>query len=447
MYKVAFVSLGCDKNLVDSENMLGLLAKEGFYLTGEEHKADVLVVNTCCFIEDAKKESIEQILDVARFKQEGKCKALIVTGCMAQRYKEEILNEMPEVDAVVGTTSYDKIASIANKILSEKGVKVVDFEHIDKQHLENLPRILTTAGYFAYVKIAEGCDNKCTYCIIPQLRGRFRSRKQAQIIKEIYTLAINGVTEVILIAQDTTKYGYDLNSSHNLVTLIREISKINQIEWIRIMYCYPENITDELINEMANNNKVCKYLDMPIQHSSDNILKQMARRSRNHELRNTIGKLRSAMPDIVLRTSLIVGFPNETEEDFNNLCNFVEDIKFDRLGVFSYSQEEGTVAAEFENQIDEDVKFKRKEVIMNLQQNISYDLMHQKIGKIMKVLIEGKISNEDVYVGRTYQDAPEIDSQVFVHSEEELLSGDYVEVKITSANEYDLVGEFYQYSK
>ncbi|ONI43625.1 ribosomal protein S12 methylthiotransferase RimO [Candidatus Epulonipiscium fishelsonii] len=427
--------------------MLGLLAKEGFYLTGEEHKADVLVVNTCCFIEDAKKESIEQILDVARFKQEGKCKALIVTGCMAQRYKEEILNEMPEVDAVVGTTSYDKIASIANKILSEKGVKVVDFEHIDKQHLENLPRILTTAGYFAYVKIAEGCDNKCTYCIIPQLRGRFRSRKQAQIIKEIYTLAINGVTEVILIAQDTTKYGYDLNSSHNLVTLIREISKINQIEWIRIMYCYPENITDELINEMANNNKVCKYLDMPIQHSSDNILKQMARRSRNHELRNTIGKLRSAMPDIVLRTSLIVGFPNETEEDFNNLCNFVEDIKFDRLGVFSYSQEEGTVAAEFENQIDEDVKFKRKEVIMNLQQNISYDLMHQKIGKIMKVLIEGKISNEDVYVGRTYQDAPEIDSQVFVHSEEELLSGDYVEVKITSANEYDLVGEFYQYSK
>ncbi|ONI39543.1 ribosomal protein S12 methylthiotransferase RimO [Candidatus Epulonipiscium fishelsonii] len=447
LYKVAFVSLGCDKNLVDSENMLGLLAQEGFCLSSEEHKADVLVVNTCCFIEDAKKESIEQILEVARFKQEGECKALIVTGCMAQRYKDEILTEMPEVDAVVGTTSYDKIASIANKILSEKGVKVSDFEHIDKYHIENLPRVLTTAGYFAYIKIAEGCDNKCTYCIIPQLRGRFRSRKQSQILEEISNLASNGVTEVILIAQDTTKYGYDLNSSHNLVTLIREISKTEQIEWIRIMYCYPENITDELIDEMASNDKVCKYLDMPIQHSSNNILKRMARKSRNDELRATISKLRNVMPDIALRTSLIVGFPNETEEDFNNLCAFVEDVKFDRLGVFTYSQEEGTVAAEFDNQIDEDIKFKRKEVIMNLQQDISYELMQQKVGKTMKVLIEGRIPDEGVYIGRTYQDAPDVDSQVFVHSEEELLSGDYIEAKITSANEYDLVGEFYKYSR
>lgn len=438
---IAFVSLGCDKNLVDSEHMLGLLHQAGYSLIGDESQADVLVVNTCCFVEDAKRESIEQILEVAKYKEEGNCKALIVTGCMAQRYKQEILDEMPEVDAVVGTTSYDKIVGVVDEVLAEKGIKVQHFDTIDRAHIEEMPRILTTAGYFAYVKISEGCDNKCTYCIIPQLRGKYRSRAQEQIKNEVTKLAKDGVSEVILVAQDTTVYGKDLTNSESLVTLIREISSIEGIEWIRILYCYPETLTDELIQEIKTNDKVCKYLDMPIQHAADPVLKRMARRSTNADLRERIGKLRKEVPEIALRTTFIVGFPGETEEDFDVLCDFVQDMRFDRMGVFTYSQEEGTAAARLNDQIDEDIKVKRKDILMSIQQGISEELTQAKIGRTMKVLVEGKITGEDVYIGRTYQDAPEVDGQVFVNYEGELISGDYVEVRITDANEYDLIGE------
>ncbi len=439
-YLVAFVSLGCDKNLVDSENMLGILHQGGYTLTGDEAEADVLVVNTCCFIEDAKKESIENILEVARYKEEGRCKALIVTGCMAQRYKQEILDEIPEVDALVGTTSYDQIVEVVSQVLNEKGIKPQSFDSVDKTFVEEMPRILTTAGYFAYIKIAEGCDNHCTYCIIPQLRGKYRSRQIDKIRQEVEKLAQDGVSEVILVAQDTTRYGSDLEDA-SLVKLIREISSVSGIEWIRILYCYPEGITDELIQEMKTNPKVCKYLDMPIQHASDTILKRMARKSSNDYLKEVLGKLRQEIPQIAIRTTLIVGFPGETEEDFNILCNFVKEMKFDRLGVFTYSQEEDTPAAGFEDQVEESVKQTRKEVLMALQHTISEQLTRQKIGKTMEVIIEGKLTDEDVYIGRTYQDAPDIDGQVFIRYCGQLISGDYVSVRIVDANDYDLIGE------
>ncbi|MEG0014494.1 MAG: 30S ribosomal protein S12 methylthiotransferase RimO [Cellulosilyticaceae bacterium] len=438
---IAFVSLGCDKNLVDSEHMLGLLHHAGYTLIADEAAADALVVNTCCFVEDAKRESIEQILEVARYKEEGNCKALIVTGCMAQRYKEEILNEMPEVDAVVGTTSYDKIVEVIDEVLEKKGVKVQNFNPIDREHIEEMPRILTTAGYFAYVKISEGCDNKCTYCIIPKLRGKYRSRAQEQIKKEVTKLAKDGVSEIILVAQDTTVYGSDLTNGETLVTLIRELSTIEGIEWIRILYCYPETLTDELIQEIKTNDKVCKYLDMPIQHAADPVLKRMARKSTNADLRERIGKLRAEVPGIAIRTTFIVGFPGETEEDFDALCDFVSDIRFDRLGVFTYSQEEGTAAAKLPEQIDEDIKAKRKDIIMTMQHDISEELTKSKVGQVMRVLIEGKITGEDAYIARSYQDAPEVDGQVFVNYEGELISGDYVDVMITDASDYDLIGE------
>ncbi len=439
-YLVAFVSLGCDKNLVDSENMLGILHQGGYTLTGDEAEADVLVVNTCCFIEDAKKESIENILEVARYKEEGRCKALIVTGCMAQRYKQEILDEIPEVDALVGTTSYDQIVEVVSQVLNEKGIKPQSFDSVDKTFVEEMPRILTTAGYFAYIKIAEGCDNHCTYCIIPQLRGKYRSRQIDKVRQEVEKLAQDGVSEVILVAQDTTRYGSDLEDA-SLVKLIREISSVSGIEWIRILYCYPEGITDELIQEMKTNPKVCKYLDMPIQHASDTILKRMARKSSNDYLKEVLGKLRQEIPQIAIRTTLIVGFPGETEEDFNILCNFVKEMKFDRLGVFTYSQEEDTPAAGFEDQVEESVKQTRKEVLMALQHTISEQLTRQKIGKTMEVIIEGKLTDEDVYIGRTYQDAPDIDGQVFIRYCGQLISGDYVSVRIVDANDYDLIGE------
>ena len=439
-YSVAFVSLGCDKNLVDSENMLGILHQGGYTLIGDEALADVLVVNTCCFIEDAKKESIESILEVANYKEQGNCKALIVTGCMAQRYKQEILDEIPEVDALVGTTSYDKIVEVVDKVLSEKGIKTQSFDVLDKEIVEEMPRILTTAGYFAYVKIAEGCDNHCTYCIIPKLRGKYRSRQMDKIKKEVENLAKDGVSEIILVAQDTTQYGSDLQDA-SLAKLIRELSMVSGIEWIRVLYCYPEGITDELIEEIKTNSKVCKYLDMPIQHASNNVLKRMARKSTLEHLKEVLTKLRKEIPQIAMRTTLIVGFPGETEEDFNILCDFVKEIQFDRLGVFTYSQEEDTPAAGFENQIDEKVKHRRKEILMDIQQDISTNLTHQKIGVEMEVIIEGKLTDEDVYIGRSYQDAPDIDGQIFIEYEGQLISGDYVNVRIVDANDYDLIGE------
>lgn len=437
---VAFVSLGCDKNLVDSENMLGILHQGGYTLTGDESLADVLVVNTCCFIEDAKKESIENILEVAKYKEHGNCKALIVTGCMAQRYKQEILDEIPEVDALIGTTSYDKIVEVVDKVLNEKGVKTQHFDILDREMLEEMPRILTTAGYFAYVKIAEGCDNHCTYCIIPKLRGKYRSRQMNSIKREVEKLAQDGVSEIILVAQDTTRYGSDLQNT-SLAKLIREISAVSGIEWIRVLYCYPEGITDELIEEIKTNPKVCKYLDMPIQHASNNVLKRMARKSTTEYLKEVLNKLRTEIPEIAIRTTLIVGFPGETEEDFKIVCDFVSEMQFDRLGVFTYSQEEDTPAAGFEDQVEESVKQKRKEVLMALQHGISEKLTHQKIGKTMEVIIEGKLTDENVYIGRSYQDAPDIDGQVFIEYSGQLISGDYVSVHIVDANDYDLIGE------
>ncbi len=439
-YLVSFVSLGCDKNLVDSEHMLGLLNQGGFSLTGDEEKADVIVVNTCCFIEDAKKESIENILEVAGYKETGNCKALIVTGCMAQRYKQEILDEIPEVDAVVGTTSYDKIVDIANGILEQKGLRTQHFDLIDREMLDEMPRILTTAGYFAYVKISEGCDKHCTYCIIPKLRGKYRSRQMDKIKAEVEKLAADGVSEIILVAQDTTEYGRDLENA-SLAKLLHELGKIEGIEWIRVLYCYPESITDELIEEIKTNPKVCKYLDIPIQHASTAILKRMARKSSLEQLKERLGKLRQEIPGIALRTTLIVGFPGETEEDFQILYDFVKEMRFDRLGVFTYSKEEGTPAALFEDQIDEKTKIKRRDAIMALQHGISSALTAEKVGKTMKVLIEGKITDEDVYIGRTYQDAPDIDGEVFVEYEGEIISGDFVDVRITASNDYDLIGE------
>ncbi len=439
-YLVSFVSLGCDKNLVDSEHMLGLLNQGGFSLTGDEEKADVIVVNTCCFIEDAKKESIENILEVAGYKETGNCKALIVTGCMAQRYKQEILDEIPEVDAVVGTTSYDKIVDIANGILEQKGLRTQHFDLIDREMLDEMPRILTTAGYFAYVKISEGCDKHCTYCIIPKLRGKYRSRQMDKIKAEVEKLAADGVSEIILVAQDTTEYGRDLENA-SLAKLLHELGEIEGIEWIRVLYCYPESITDELIEEIKTNPKVCKYLDIPIQHASTAILKRMARKSSLEQLKERLGKLRQEIPGIALRTTLIVGFPGETEEDFQILYDFVKEMRFDRLGVFTYSKEEGTPAALFEDQIDEKTKIKRRDAIMALQHGISSALTAEKVGKTMKVLIEGKITDEDVYIGRTYQDAPDIDGEVFVEYEGEIISGDFVDVRITASNDYDLIGE------
>ncbi len=439
-YLVSFVSLGCDKNLVDSEHMLGLFNQGGFSITGEESKADVLVVNTCCFIEDAKKESIESILEVAAYKQTGSCKALIVTGCMAQRYQQEILDEFPEVDAVVGTTSYDQIVEIANNILQKKGLRTQHFDLIDREMLDEMPRILTTAGYFAYVKIAEGCDKHCTYCIIPKLRGKYRSRRMDKIKQEVIKLAEDGVSEIILVAQDTTEYGRDLENA-SLAKLLRELSTVEGIEWIRLLYCYPESITDELIQEIKSNPKVCHYLDIPIQHASTAVLRRMARKSSLEQLKERLGTLRQQIPDIALRTTLIVGFPGETEEDFQILYDFVKEMRFDRLGVFTYSQEEGTPAALYEDQIAEEVKVKRRDAIMALQHGISQELTAQKVGKFMRVLIEGKITDEDVYIGRTYQDAPDIDGEVFVEYDGELMSGDFVDVEITESNDYDLIGE------
>lgn len=438
--KIAFVSLGCDKNLVDTENMLGILNQAGFALIGDESEADVLVLNSCCFIEDAKQESIDNILQLAQYKETGNCKALIVTGCMAQRYKQEILDEIPEIDAVIGTTSYDEIALIVKEVLEEKGEKVTHFNDIDRKMDHETPRILTTAGYYAFLKIAEGCDNYCTYCIIPQLRGKYRSREMEHLILEAKGLVAQGVTELILVAQDTTRYGIDLYGEKRLPELLHELGKIEGLEWIRILYCYPEEITDELIMAIKNEPKVCKYIDMPIQHADNEVLKQMGRRSSREQLDRVIAKMRHEIPEISIRTTLIVGFPGETQEQFDNLVSFVEKTNFDRLGVFTYSREEDTPAAILPNQIDPELMEIRKDTIMNIQQGISTAKNEEMIGKTTKVLIEGKLADENVYIGRTYRDAPDIDGQVFVTYEGELISGDMVNVKILNAYEYDLIG-------
>lgn len=440
--KVAFVSLGCDKNLVDSEVMLGICQKRGFTVIQEEEMADVIVVNTCCFIRDALEESIQAIIEMGKMKANGNCKALIVCGCLAQRYEKEIFNEMPEVDAVLGTSSYEKIAEAIKSVLA--GKKQVKNIGIPKGAMENednsISRIVSTAGHFAYLKIAEGCDNRCTYCIIPYLRGKYRSRHMESLVKEATVLAEKGVKELILVAQDTAIYGCDLYGKSMLHELLKKLAAIDGIEWIRILYGYPENITDETIKEMAEEKKIVKYLDMPIQHGCDSVLKRMGRRSTANLIREKVQKLRTAMPDITLRTTVITGFPQETDEEFSELVSFVKEMKFDRLGAFTYSCEEGTPAAKMSGQIDEDIKTERKNIIMDVQKNISAQKCETFVGRKLIVMVEGRLPEENIYCARSYRDAPDIDGLVFVSSDEELLTGDFVKVNITKASDYDLYG-------
>lgn len=439
---VAFTSLGCDKNRVDSEVMLGILAKNGLTIVADEAQADLIVVNTCCFIKDALEESIETILEMAEYKKNGRCKGLLVSGCLAQRYEKEMFEEMPEVDAVIGTTAYEAVAEVAKRILAgEKQIKVLT--DIDQPMVEENGklRMLSTAGYTAYLKISEGCDNHCTYCVIPKLRGRHRSRQIESLVEEATILAKNGVKELVVVAQDTSIYGRDLYGEPKLPALLQELCKIEGIAWIRLLYCYPETLTEETIAVMAAEKKICHYIDMPIQHANDGVLKRMGRKSNQALIREKIGKLREAMPDIALRTTLIVGFPGETEEEFEDLEEFVEEMRFERLGVFTYSQEDGTPAAKMENQVAEETKEERKNCIMERQKAIAASHCAKETGKILRVLIEGKLPEEAVYCGRTQKDAPDIDGLVFVSSPVELLSGEFVEVRITEASDYDLIGE------
>lgn len=437
--KILFISLGCDKNLVDTEKMLGLLGAKGYSFTDDETEADIIVVNSCCFINDAKEESIETILEMAQYKENGNLKALIVAGCLAERYKDEIIKEIPEVDAVIGTTSYDEIVNAVEAVLN--GEKPLIFKEINRIPETNVNRMVTTGGYYAHLKIAEGCDKHCTYCIIPKIRGNFRSVPMESLIKEAEYLASIGVKELILVAQETTMYGVDLYGTKSLHILLKELSKINGIKMIRIMYCYPEEIYDELIETMATEKKVCHYLDMPIQHCSDSVLKRMGRRTSKNELIAIINKLRQRIPDIVLRTTLIAGFPGETEENHQEVMEFVDEMEFERLGVFTYSPEENTPAAAMDNQLSEDVKEEWRDEIMELQQEIAFDKSMSMIGRELLVMVEGKIANEPAYVGRTYMDAPGIDGNIFISTGEEFISGDLVKVKVTGANEYDLIGE------
>ena len=436
---ILFVSLGCDKNLVDSEVMLGLLANHGHQMVDSEEEADVIVVNTCCFINDAKEESIQTILEMAEYKKTGSIKALIVTGCLAQRYKQEIMDEIEEVDAVLGTTSYDKIVEVIDEAL--QGHKSLELTDIDALPTVDSKRLVTTGGHFAYLKIAEGCDKHCTYCIIPKIRGNFRSVPMERLIKEARDLVEQGVKEIILVAQETTLYGVDLYGKKSLHVLLKELCKIGGLRWIRILYCYPEEITDELIQVMKEEDKICNYLDIPIQHASDGVLKRMGRRTSKQQLIDTVNKLREEIPDIALRTTLITGFPGETEEQHEELMEFVDEMEFDRLGVFTYSPEEDTPAATMLDQIEESVKEDRQAELMELQQEIAFDLAERMIGKEVIVMFEGKVADENVYVGRTYMDAPNVDGLIFVETNEELMSGDFAKVRITGALEYDLIGE------
>lgn len=434
-----FISLGCDKNLVDTEVMLGMLAKHGYQMVDDEVNADIIVINTCCFIHDAKEESINTILEMAEWKKNGRLKALIVTGCLAERYRQEIIDEIPEVDAVLGTTSYDKILEAITAALHGEHKLIVN--DVNALPLVDEKRIITTGGHYAYMKIAEGCDKHCTYCIIPKIRGNYRSVPMERLIKEAEYLVEQGVKELILVAQETTVYGKDIYGEKSLPKLLRELCKVSGLRWIRILYCYPEEITEELIQVMKEEPKICHYIDLPIQHASDGILKRMGRRTSKAQLIETVEHLREEIPDICIRTTLITGFPGETEEQHEEVMDFVDQMEFDRLGVFTYSPEEDTPAAEFENQISEEIKEDRQAEIMELQQDIAFELAENMIGQTMLVMIEGKIADENAYVGRTYKDAPNVDGLIFIMTDEELVSGDFAMVKVTGAQEYDLIGE------
>ena len=437
--KILFVSLGCDKNLVDTENMLGILKNKGFEFTDDEWEADIIAINTCCFIGDAKQESINTILEMAEHKKDARCKVLVVAGCLAHRYQDEIIKEIPEVDAFVGTSSYDKIADMINSVLEEKGISNF-VEDANRMPMVEADRIVTTTGYYEYLKIAEGCDKHCTYCVIPKVRGSFRSFPIEYLVNQTKKLVEGGVKEIILVAQETTLYGVDLYGKKSLPKLLHNLGLIEGLEWIRILYCYPEEINDELIEAIKNEPKVCHYLDMPIQHASDNILKRMGRRTSKQELTDIVAKLRREIPDIALRTTLITGFPGETDVDHEEVMQFIDECEFDRLGVFTYSREEDTVAAQMPDQIDEEIKEKYRDELMQLQQEISADRSAAMIGRIVRVMIEGFIPEDNTYVGRSYKDAPNVDGLVFVECDRELMSGDFIDVKITGSTEYDLIG-------
>mgnify|MGYP000450614227 CR=1 FL=1 len=444
--KLLCISLGCDKNLVDAERMLGSLSQDGYTFTDDEQEADVILVNTCCFINDAKEESVNTILEMAEYKKSGTCKALLVSGCMAQRYKEEILQEVPEVDGILGTTSYDEVSKVLAEAL--KGERVSDFHDLSELPETKMrsKRLVTTGGHYAFLKIAEGCDKRCTYCIIPYLRGPYRSVPMEQLLAEARELADNGVRELILVAQETTLYGKDLYGEKSLPKLLHELAQIPGIYWIRIQYCYPEEITDELIQTIKSEEKVCHYLDIPIQHASDRILRRMGRRTHKAELKERISTLRREIPDIALRTTFICGFPGETQEDHEELMEFVDEMEFERVGVFTYSAEEDTPAYSYPDQIPEKVKEERRADVMELQQEIAFEHCENMVGKVLDVMIEGKVADEPAYVGRTYMDAPNVDGLIFVNADEMLMSGDFVRVKVTGANEYDLIGEVYHES-
>ncbi len=434
MNKIMFISLGCDKNTVDTEFMLGLIRERGYSLTNEENEADAIVINSCAFIKDAQQESINAIIEAAEYKKTGKLKRLVVAGCLAQRYAGEIKKEIPEVDAIVGTTAIDKICDA----LEGKG----DFvEDTDRLPLPDVNRVVTTGAYYSYLKIAEGCDKHCSYCIIPSLRGRFRSIPMERLVSEAEFLAEGGTKELVLVAQETTVYGTDIYGKKMLPELLKRLCRIEGLSWIRVMYCYPEEITDELIDTLAAEPKLCHYLDLPIQHASDRILKRMGRRTDRAALEAIIAKIRKKIPDVCLRTSLISGFPGETEEDHAELLDFVEKTGFERLGDFTYSKEEGTPAAKFPDQVPQRIKNKRRKDIMTLQQKISLEKGKAKVGSVMDVMVEGKLPEDNIWIGRSYMDAPGVDGYVFLHSDREHMSGDIVKVRITASKEYDLVGD------
>lgn len=437
--KILFISLGCDKNLVDTEMMLGMLAESGYTFTDDESEAEAAVVNTCCFIGDAKEESINTILEMAELKKSGQLKALIVAGCLAQRYKEEIQTEIPEVDEILGTMAIDSVVAAIEEVCGGKSNNHITDP--DAALVYGKHRSVTTGGHFAYLKIAEGCDKRCTYCIIPKVRGSFRSVPMDVLVKEASELAEGGVKELILVAQETTVYGKDLYGEKSLPRLLRELCRIPGIEWIRLLYCYPEEITDDLIETIKTEPKICHYLDMPIQHASDRILRQMGRRTNQAELRERIGRLREEIPDICLRTTLISGFPGECQEDHEELYNFVDELEFDRLGVFTYSQEEGTAAAQMENQVPQEIKEERQAELMELQQEIAFEKAENMKGRCLPAMVEGKVDGENAYVARTYKDAPNVDGLLFINTSRDLMTGDFVNVRITGSYEYDLIGE------
>ena len=437
--KILFTSLGCDKNLVDSEMMLGQLSEKGYSFTDDETQADIVVVNTCCFIKDAKEESIETILEMAQLRKNGDIKALIVTGCLAQRYQEEIQKEIPEVDAILGISDIDRIVQAIDEIL--KNEKKNHISDCNSAPVYGKKRIVTTGGHYAYMKIAEGCDKHCTYCIIPKVRGNFRSIPMESLLQEARTLAEDGVRELILVAQETTLYGVDLYGKKTLPTLLEKLCEIEELKWIRLLYGYPEEITDELIDMIKKQPKICHYLDIPIQHASDSILKRMGRRTSEEDLRNIVEKLRREIPDICLRTTLITGFPGESQEDHETLYRFVNEMEFDRLGVFTYSPEENTPAASMPDQIEEDIKEQRRDELMELQQAIAFEKAEKMVGKRLETVVEGYLPEDDVYVARSYMDAPGVDGYIFVYADRQLLSGDYIDVEVIDSREYDLIGK------